>query len=62
MGHLFLIVINACSKWMEVYPTSSISATTTIELLRWVFPTYGLPDMAVSDNGTGFTSEKFDLS
>ena len=62
MGHLFLIVINACSKWMEVYPTSIISATDAKELLWLVFATHGLPDMVVSDNGTRFTGEKFDQS
>ena len=59
MGQLFLIVIDAYSKWMEVYPTSSISATATIELLRRAFATHGLPDMLVSDNGTGFASKEF---
>ena len=29
MGQLFLIVIDAYSKWVEVYPTSSTSATAT---------------------------------
>ena len=59
MGQLFLIVIDAYSKWMEVYPTSSTSATATIELLRRAFATHGLPDMLVSDNGTGFASKEF---
>ena len=59
MGQLFLIVIDAYSKWMEVYPTSSISATATIELLRRAFATHGLPDMLVPDNGTGFASKEF---
>ena len=34
MGQLFLIVIDSHSKWMEMYPSSSICATATIELLR----------------------------
>ena len=54
MGQLFLIVIDAYSKWMEVYPKSSTSATATIELLRRAFATHGLPD-----NGTGFASTEF---
>ena len=59
MGQLFLIVIDAYSKWIEVYPTSSTSATATIEILRRAFATHGLPEMVVSDNGTGFASEEF---
>lgn len=52
MGQLFHIVI-------EVHPTSITSATTTIEKLRQVFATHGLPDMVVSDNATDFSSEEF---
>ena len=59
MGQLFFIVIDAYSKWMEVYPSSSTSATATIEMLRRAFATHGLPDMLVSDNGTGFASKEF---
>ena len=59
MGQLFLIVIDAYSKWIEVYPTSSTSATATIEKLRQAFANHGLPEMVVSDNGSGFASEEF---
>lgn len=62
MGQLFLTVIDECSKWMAVYPAPSTSATATIELLRQVFATHGLPDMVVSNNGTGFTREEFGFS
>ena len=50
MGQLFLIVIDAYSKWMEVNPTSSTSATATIQLPRRAFATHGLPNMLVSDD------------
>ena len=59
MGQLFRIVIDAYSKCMEVYPTSITSATATIELLRRAFATHGLPNVLVSDNGTGFASTEF---
>ena len=52
-------MVDAYSKWIEVYPTSSTSATATIEKLRQAFATHGLPEMVVSDNGTGYTSEEF---
>ena len=38
MGQLFPIVIDAYSKWIEVYPTSSTSTTAAIEKLRQAFP------------------------
>lgn len=44
MGQLFLIVIDAYSKWIEAYPTSSTSATATIEKLRQAFATHELPE------------------
>ena len=59
MGQLFLIVIDVYSKWIEVYPTCSTSATATVELIGSAFATHGLPDMLVSDNGTGFVSKEF---
>lgn len=59
MGQLFLIVIDAYSKWIEVYPTSSTSATAIIEKLRQAFATHELPEMVVSDSGSGFASEEF---
>ena len=59
MGQLFLIVFNAYSKWIEVYPTSSAGATATVEKLRQALANHGLPQMVVSDNGSGFASEEF---
>ena len=59
MGQLFLIVIDAYSKWIEVYPTSSTSATATTEKLRQAFANHGLHEMVVSDNGSGFSGEEF---
>ena len=58
MGQLFLIVIDAYSEWIEVYPTSSTGTTATIEKLRQAFAIHGLPEMVVSDNGSGFASEE----
>ena len=52
-------MIDAYSKWNEVYPPSSTSATATIEKLRQVFATHGLPDKVVSDNGISVASEEF---
>ena len=52
MGQLFLIVIDAYSKWIEVYPTSSAGAIASIEKLRQAFANHGLPEMVVSDNGS----------
>ena len=59
MGQLLLIVFDAYSKWIEVYPTSVTGATATIEKRRQALSNHGLPEMVVSDNGSGFASEEF---
>ena len=59
MGKMFLIVVDAYSKWLEVIPVNSPTSTTTIEKLRPIFATHGLPDKVISDNGTCFTSVEF---
>ena len=58
-GLMFLIVIDAYSKWMEVVPVKSATSQVTIDKLRSIFVTHGLPEMLVSDNGTAFTSAEF---
>jgi len=50
LGKSFLIVVDAYSKWPEVWQMSSTTATKTIEVLRHMFVTYGLPKQLVSDN------------
>ena len=59
MGHMFLIIVDACSKWLDAYILSTISSSKTIETLRTVFATHGLPQTIVTDNGSSFTSEEF---
>ena len=58
-GPLFLIVVDAYSKWINVQIVPSTSAEATIAALRPIFSTFGLPQQMVSDNGTGFTSVQF---
>ena len=60
MGHTFLLVIDAYSKWLEVRVISPVNSTTTVEHLRSIFATHGLPKVFVSDNGPQFTSAEFE--
>ena len=59
MGKTFLIIVDAHSRWLEVEIVSSTSAEATIQVLRKLFATHGLPEQVVSDNGTAFTSYQF---
>ncbi|XP_060786568.1 LOW QUALITY PROTEIN: uncharacterized protein K02A2.6-like [Neoarius graeffei] len=60
LGKMFLIIVDAHSKWIDVYPTNSATSQVTIEKLRQCFSTHGLPQTIVSDNGTCFTSQEFE--
>ena len=59
MGKLYLIVVDAYSRWIDVSIVSSTSADTTIQRLRNLFAVHGVPEQIVSDNGAGFTSNEF---
>ena len=58
-GHMFLIVIDSYSKWLEVIKTNGCTAAVTISKLRQLFSTHGLPDIIVSDNASNFVSTEF---
>ncbi|RXN35131.1 putative protein K02A2.6-like protein [Labeo rohita] len=58
-GHMYLVVVDAHSKWPEVQVMTSATAEKTIEVLRNLFSHYGLPEVLVSDNGPQFVSQEF---
>lgn len=58
-GVMFLIIVDAYSKWLEVKLMKSTTAENTVVKLRELFATHGLPDSIVSDNGPQFTSTEF---
>ena len=59
LGKMWLIVVDAHSKWPEVIPMTSTTTAKTVEHLRTIFARHGLPQQLVSDNGPQFTSEEF---
>lgn len=61
MNSMFLLIIDAHSKWVEIFPMNSTTTTNTIEKLRILFSQLGLPKVIVSDNGPQFVSEEFHL-
>ena len=58
---MFLIVVDAYSKWTEVCVMSTSTATAMVEKMRGIFTTHGLSVLVVSDNGPCFSSLEFKM-
>ncbi|GFX49222.1 uncharacterized protein K02A2.6 [Trichonephila clavipes] len=57
--HTFFLIVDAHSKWLEVYPMKVTTTKKTIECFRDSFARFGLPRVLVSDNRSQFTSYEF---
>ena len=49
-GHMFLVLVNVHSKWMEVKMVKNATSSTTITAVRSIFAAHGIPELLVSDN------------
>ena len=58
---MFMVVMDAHSKWPEVIEMQKITSGTTIQELRKLFASYGLPRQVVTDNGPQFKSNEFSV-
>ena len=58
-GKMFLVLIDAHSKWIEVFPTTGSTSAVVIDHLRTIFAQFGLPETLVTDNGSCFVSAEF---
>ena len=56
---MYLILVDAYSKWLEVVPMKSTTTANTIAVLRDIFARFGFPELLVSDNGPQFVSKEF---
>ena len=56
----YLVIVDAFSKWPEVWEMGVTSTTKTIEVLQHLFSKYGIPEQVVSDNRPQFRSEEFE--
>ena len=61
LGRMFLLIVDSHSKWLDVHVTSSSTAAVTIDKLQTTFATLGLPEVLVSDNGSAFCSDEFQV-
>lgn len=59
-GRTYLVIVDAFSKWVEVYDMSnSTTSTAVVEKIVDFISRFGQPHTFVSDNGTAFTSHEF---
>ena len=53
MGHMFLVLVDAHSRWSEIQ-IENITTDVTMDALTELFSRYGICDTLVSDNGATF--------
>ena len=59
LGKMFVLLVDANTKWIDVHVVNSSSSQFTIEKMRATFAILGLPQILVTDNGPQFTSSEF---
>ena len=59
-GKMFLVTVDAHSKWIEAVCTPTTSSSVVIDELKTLFAKFGLPETIVTDNGTSFVSQEFE--
>ena len=58
---MYLVMVDAYSKFVEVVPMAQATTTNTIATLRRVFSYFGLPEHLVTDNGSQFKLKSVDF-
>jgi ribonuclease HI len=57
-SHL-LVAIDKFSKWIEVWPLTSIRSEQAVVFFTNIIYRFGVPNSIITDNGTQFTGKKF---
>jgi hypothetical protein len=59
-SHTYLLVaINKFSKWIEAVPVTNQEAIAAVKFFESIIYRYGVPNNIITDNGTNFTTGKF---
>ena len=59
MGKMFLLIIDAHSKWMDIHCVNSATSSVTIDKMRSTFASHGLPEIVGTENWFNFVSSEF---
>ena len=58
---MILVIIDSHSKWIEAYPSNSLTSIKVIELSCMLFSQFWIPEVLVTDNGPCFVSKEFKM-
>ncbi|CAI2738976.1 unnamed protein product [Dicrocoelium dendriticum] len=58
-GFHYLIIVDAYSKWPEIFQTRYATTSIVLLHLRHLISEFGVPEKIVSDNASQFTSQEF---
>jgi transposase InsO family protein len=56
--HIF-IAVDKFMKWIEVKPSTSITAAMAVEFIKEIMYRFGMPNNIITNNGTQFTTREF---
>lgn len=59
LSRRFLLLVDAFSRWTEIFPMQKTDASHVVAILRKIFLTFGNPILIVTDNGPPFSSKEF---
>ncbi len=60
LNKMWIIIVDAHSKWPEVFPTQGTTSQIVSQKLDELFARFGIPQQIVTDNGRQFTSDEFE--
>ena len=58
-GKVYIVIVDYYSRWVEYRKLTSLTPEHTIEVLKEVFATHGIPYLILTDNGPQFSAESF---
>nr|XP_046486469.1 uncharacterized protein K02A2.6-like [Neodiprion pinetum] len=60
-GLTFLLILDARSKWPEIFLMPNTTSESLIKMFRQVFARFGFPECLITDNGPQYTALEFKL-
>ncbi len=58
-GRHYILVVDYYSRWIETRLLENPTSSSTINAMKSIFATHGIPDVLMSDNGPQYSSHEF---